>query len=93
LFSAGGYAASMPEAPERLTPATADDVADALAFALRFQGRKRVENARRSGNVSNPDTWKQQWTAFMSALYIVAPLLMVFGGFGRLVAGEDSRFE
>jgi hypothetical protein len=28
-----------------LTPATADDVADALAFALRFQGRKRVHNA------------------------------------------------
>jgi hypothetical protein len=35
----------MPEAPEALTPATADDVADALAFALRFQGRKRVHNA------------------------------------------------
>jgi hypothetical protein len=35
----------MPDAPERLTPATAEDVADALAFALRFQGRKRVHSA------------------------------------------------
>ena len=35
----------MPDAPERLTPAAAADVADALAFALRFQGRKRVHNA------------------------------------------------
>lgn len=28
-----------------LTPASAQDVADALAFALRFQGRKRTHNA------------------------------------------------
>ena len=28
-----------------LFPATAEDVADALAFALRFSGRKRVHNA------------------------------------------------
>jgi len=35
----------MSDAPERLTPATPEDVADALAFALRFQGRKRVHNA------------------------------------------------
>jgi len=28
-----------------LTPATSEDVARALAFALRFQGRKRVHNA------------------------------------------------
>ena len=35
----------MPDAPDRLTPATAEDVATALAFALRFQGRKRVHNA------------------------------------------------
>jgi hypothetical protein len=27
------------------TPATAEDVADVLAFALRFQGCKRVHNA------------------------------------------------
>jgi hypothetical protein len=30
---------------ERLTPATRDDLANALAFALRFEGRKRVHNA------------------------------------------------
>jgi hypothetical protein len=35
----------MIDAPERLTPATAEDVADAAAFALRFQGRRRVHNA------------------------------------------------
>ena len=35
----------MSDAPKRLTPATADDVANTLAFALRFQGRKRVHNA------------------------------------------------
>ena len=30
---------------DKLTPADSSDVADALAFALRFQGRKRVHNA------------------------------------------------
>ena len=30
---------------DHLTPADFSDVADALAFALRFQGRKRVHNA------------------------------------------------
>jgi len=34
----------MIDGPERLT-ATADDLADAMAFALRFQGRKRVHSA------------------------------------------------
>jgi hypothetical protein len=34
----------MPDA-EKLTPADPSDLADALAFALRFQGRKRVHNA------------------------------------------------
>ncbi|HXZ17840.1 MAG TPA: hypothetical protein VEH77_18095 [Roseiarcus sp.] len=33
----------MPDDP--LTPATLDDLVSALAFALRFQGRKRVHNA------------------------------------------------
>jgi hypothetical protein len=30
---------------ERLTPASAADLADAIAFALRFSGRKRVHGA------------------------------------------------
>jgi hypothetical protein len=51
-------------------------------------------------DLSNPDTWKQQWTAFMSAPYIVAPVLMVFGGLvggllGRIAGlkGRISVFE
>ena len=32
----------MTDAPDRLTPAAPDELADALAFALRFGGRKRV---------------------------------------------------
>lgn len=31
--------------PADLTPATPDDLADALAFALRFEGRKRKHDA------------------------------------------------
>ncbi len=34
----------MPDA-DKLTPADPSDLAAALAFALRFQGRKRVHNA------------------------------------------------
>ena len=30
---------------DKLTPASPEDIADALAFALRFEGRKRVHNA------------------------------------------------
>jgi hypothetical protein len=34
----------MPDAPQ-LHPATLDEVADALSFALRYHGRKRVSHA------------------------------------------------
>jgi hypothetical protein len=39
------YPARMPDYRDRLSHATAEDVADALAFALGFQGRKRVHKA------------------------------------------------
>ncbi|MBV8441546.1 MAG: hypothetical protein JO312_13465, partial [Hyphomicrobiales bacterium] len=35
-------------ASDKLTPATAEDLADALAFAPRFRGRKRVHSADES---------------------------------------------
>ena len=35
----------MPEPPDKLKPADPADLADALAFALRFQGRKPVHYA------------------------------------------------
>ncbi len=35
----------MTDAPDRLTPATPDDLADALAFALRFDGRRPKHDA------------------------------------------------
>jgi len=35
----------MPDDPDKLTPADSMDLADALAFALRFHGRKRVHHA------------------------------------------------
>ncbi len=44
MFLQVDYPARMPD-DENLTPVTAADVAEALAFALRFQGRKRVHNA------------------------------------------------
>jgi len=34
----------MPDAP-RVRPAPPDEIADALSFALRYQGRKRVHHA------------------------------------------------
>jgi hypothetical protein len=44
VFSPIGYRERMTD-PDELTPADPQDLADALAFALRFQGRKRVHNA------------------------------------------------
>ncbi len=35
----------MTEPTERLTPASRDDLANALAFALRFEGRRRKNDA------------------------------------------------
>jgi hypothetical protein len=35
----------MPDADEKLTPAEPRDLAAAIAFALRFEGRKRVHQA------------------------------------------------
>jgi hypothetical protein len=35
----------MTDAPDRLMPAAPDDLADALAFALRFDGRRRKHDA------------------------------------------------
>ncbi len=40
-----GYRTPMPAPADKMTPATPDDLAAALAFALRFHGRKRVHNA------------------------------------------------
>jgi hypothetical protein len=34
----------MPD-PDRLRPATADEIAQSLSFALRYEGRKRVHHA------------------------------------------------
>ena len=45
MFSLPRYHFSMSDEPNTLCRATAEDVVDALAFALRFQGRKRVHNA------------------------------------------------
>ena len=44
MFLAAGYRPVMPDTPH-LRPATADEIADALSFALRYQGRKRVHHA------------------------------------------------
>jgi hypothetical protein len=38
-----GYRPAMPDT--HLRPATPDEIADALSFALRYQGRKRVNHA------------------------------------------------
>ena len=35
----------MPDAADKLTPASSSDLAAALAFALRYHGRNRVHNA------------------------------------------------
>jgi hypothetical protein len=35
----------MPDLDEKLTPADPADLADAIAFALRYSGRKRVHHA------------------------------------------------
>jgi len=40
-----GYRPRMTRAPDSLTPASPEDLAAALAFALRFYGRKRTHNA------------------------------------------------
>ena len=45
LFTQPVYPPAMPEISDKLTPATPEDLADALAFALRFEGRKRVHNS------------------------------------------------
>jgi hypothetical protein len=44
MFERVRYPAGMPDA-NKLTPADPADLAAALAFALRYQGRKRVHNA------------------------------------------------
>ena len=44
LFLLRSSLARMPDA-DNLTPADPSDLADVLAFALRFAGRKRVHNA------------------------------------------------
>ncbi len=46
------------DASEPLTPADPADLAAALAFALRYQGRKRVHNADEiMAEIVPPDLW------------------------------------
>jgi hypothetical protein len=44
MFSEVGYRPAMSDASS-LRPATADEIAETLSFALLYQGRKRVHNA------------------------------------------------
>ena len=44
MFPAGRYRSRMSDA-DKLTPADPRDLAEALAFALRYHGRKRVHQA------------------------------------------------
>ena len=44
-FPCLGYRPPMSDADEKLTPADRKDLGDAVAFALRFEGRKRVHTA------------------------------------------------
>jgi hypothetical protein len=44
MFANDRYRPAMPDTPH-LRPATPDEIADALSFALRYQGRKRVYHA------------------------------------------------
>ena len=44
MFTSQRYPAAMPDA-DKLTPADPSDLADAIAYALRFRGRRRVHNA------------------------------------------------
>ena len=48
MFSTVGYHLGMPDALS-LRLATADEIAEALSFALRYQGRKRVNHAAWAG--------------------------------------------
>ena len=45
MFSTLGCTPTCPTQPNALSPPRAKTVVDALVFALRFQGRKRVHNA------------------------------------------------
>ena len=45
LFPSSRRARDMPDNPDDLTPANPEDLAEALAFALRHSGRKRVRHA------------------------------------------------
>jgi hypothetical protein len=45
MFSTRRYRSNMPDGTDKLTSADPRDLADALAFALRFRGRKRVHQA------------------------------------------------
>ena len=42
LYALVGYDPGMTDMPETLRPATVSELAEALSFALRFDGRKRV---------------------------------------------------
>jgi hypothetical protein len=45
MFTCFGYRRPMPDPADKLTPADPSDLVGALAYALRYQGRKRVHTA------------------------------------------------
>jgi hypothetical protein len=60
-FTRLGYRPLMPDV-DKLTPADPSDLAAALAFALRYQGRKRVHNVRSWPRSSRSGLWSI-WSA------------------------------
>jgi hypothetical protein len=47
----------MTSAAEKLTSADSRDLADAIAFALRFEGRQRVHDAEKRARVRQTAHW------------------------------------
>ena len=83
-----GFCLGMPDPDEKLTPADSDDLAAALAFALRFEGRKRQHDA----DAFMADIVAKRLVRYLErALYVVMkrPLLGGHSAVGRGFAQRD----
>jgi hypothetical protein len=87
LYSFNDPKAAMSDANEKLTPADPKDLAQAIAFALRYSGRKRAHDA---------DEYMAQVAAERIVEHLMQSRFVVMkrppiGGGATLGCGEDSR--
>jgi hypothetical protein len=86
-FSALSYPGHMTESQQKLTPATPDDLAESLSYALRFEGRKSQHDSDRL----NADIVAKRLVRYLDKAGYVVMKKPPLGGHSQIARGFGQK--